>query len=244
MLDPPVGEIADVTAQLVGGANTAGLGAPSVDSAIEGIEGNYIALRNQLNSDFQTALKGVGEAKVEIESDHGLQAAVGGLIGSNFWKPLTGDARATALATAEKNYDVSAWQTITPGIWVAFQFPPNEVGNWCDSGEDYPVGYCVWQPPDESAWTMAYNTTSVSCARSLFNGPCNPVQTELTNTLFGPTSQSCQEAWDLSTCGMGESYAEVFLGQGGWRNLPARVCTHPSHAIREPSLINCPVIRP
>jgi hypothetical protein len=239
----PGGDLIDVTAQLVGGATTAGLGASGVDAAIDGIEADYIALRNRLNSDFQTALKGIGQAKVEIQGDYGLQTAVGGLIGSNLWKPLTGDARATALAMAERSYDISAWQTITPGIWVAFQIPPEEVGNWCDVDDNYPSGYCIWRPPDDSAWTLAYTTTTSGCdfRGGLEGGPCNPVQKSLTDTLFGKTSQSCQQVWDLSTCSLGQSYADVFLGQGGWRNLPARQCTHSG---READMLACPVTRP
>jgi len=228
-LSGEAGEIAVVTTSLVDGAATAGLGEPDVQAAIDGIEGKYIALRNRLNSDFQTALKGIGEAKIEIEGDYGLQSAVGGLIGSNFWKPLTGDPRAIAIAGAERNYDISAWQTITPASWFAFRFAPDLVHDYCDGGVPiYPKGNCEWRPGDGSGWTLAYSTCGPK------GGPgdgCKPVQQGLVNTLFGQTSQGCQEVWDLSTCSLGQSLSDVFLGQNGWQNLPLWTCQKRSQVL-------------
>jgi hypothetical protein len=242
VIDGPAGQFAVIASSVIGGAAAAGIGPPGIDSAIAGIDGQYIALRNQLNSDFQTALTGIGEARGAIQADYGLQSAVGGLIGSDFWQELTGDGRAQALAGAERNYDINAFRTITPGIWTAFQFPPNQIGNWCDSGEDYPAGNCEWRDgPGGVAFTLAYPNTG-SCFPPV-NGPCNPVQQSLANTLFGNTSASCERNWNLSACSMGVPVSDVFLGQNGWGRLPLRTCTSRNNP-RAPAAISCPQTRP
>jgi hypothetical protein len=243
VIEGPAGDFAVVTSSLVSGVTSTGFGTPdAIDDAIEGIEGSYVALRNKLASDFQSALRGIGRTNIAIQSDYGLQSAVGGLIGSNAWQQLTGDPRAQALAGAARNYAISSWQTITPGIWIAFRFPPSQVGNWCDSGEDYPPGNCQWRnAPDGGAYTLAY-PNSGTCFPAI-NGPCLPVQQGLTNTLFAPTSQQCQLDFDLSTCGLGVPLSDVFLGQNGWGRLPLRSCTSRNNP-RAPAAISCPQTRP
>ncbi len=222
VLEGPAGEVAVVTTSLLGGAMTAGLGEPDVDSALNTVEEEYVTLRDDLNADYQKAIHGIGDAKIEIQSDYGAQSAVAGLIGSGFWKPLTGDPRAIAIATAEKNYDVLSWKTITPAIWTGMGFYSNAYQQVCGGPTDFYTS-CDWTDPQGTGWIMCEGSPSSGCRGRDFNlGMFVPQG--LRDKLFGQTSQGCQTTWNLSSCSLGVSAPDVFPGNDGWHPLHTTKC--------------------
>jgi hypothetical protein len=221
LLPAGAGEAAVVVNSLLGGGFAAGLGVDGVNAAIQDeVQGTYIQIQQRLQSDFSNAVAGNADAEAAIQGDYGLQSAVAGLISSGAWAPLSGTTLSIALASAERDYSVSVWQTITPAIWTAYEFTPGIAAEWCLFDNS-----CDWNSPDDTYWELEWNySAGSSCAAfSPSLGPCAPAPANLRSQLFGQTSSGCRTAWSAS-CNLGESYSDVFLGAGGWQDLPAYYC--------------------
>ncbi len=219
-----VGEASVVISSLIGGGTSAGFTVEEVNTALDGVEGTYLAIQQQLLADFNNALAGLADAKFEILGDYGLQSLVGGLIDSGAWSELSGDDLNTAIASADRGYARSVWQTITPEIWMAFRFPGNFYNEMCTGGSV--DDYCDWEDPDGNFWQLNYTRgASSSCETTAYKfGPCQPVHTELRQQVFNPISSDCMRSWN-DRCSFGASFPDVFLGSDGWENLPAWTCT-------------------
>lgn len=219
-LPDEAGEASVVLSSLIAGGTSAGLTVDGVGNAVDGIKGTYQAIRQQLQDDFENAVDGLAEAESEINSDYGLQSEVGGLINSGAWTKLSGDDLAISEAAAERAYSISVWQAITPGIWMAYRFPPDHAGDYCDPS-------CDWEDSAGNWWQLNYNreVSGSNCNSAAYKyGPCGPVDARLRNQLFADMSDACEQTWDETKCGFGVSPQDVFGGQNGWQNLPAWTC--------------------
>jgi hypothetical protein len=221
VVEGAVGDLAVITSSAVGGVASAGLGPDGVDEAMAGVQGELNALEEKLQSDYTTALGGVVAARQEINGDLGLQTAVGELLKTGAWTELSGSATSgdygAALARAERNYTVAAWQTITPALWLVYKIPADLRDPWCTD----PIMACDWQGPDGSWWELAlpHQGIALKCFPTDGNsdswGPCRAVGGDLRAQLYGQTQPGCLTAWAVN-CNLGASYSDVFLGQNGW----------------------------
>jgi hypothetical protein len=210
----PEGKLAGA---LLGAAATQALGVPDVNSAINGITAAYNDLRSRLVRDFQATINGLGDARATINGDYGLQTAVGDdLILAGIWTKLSPDQQAAAVASAAKRYDLSVWQTLTPGAWAAIQ-----IANDSDSFNYYcnMLSYCQYGVNGRE-WTIAYGIGSTNTT-----GPGAGVSGALRNQLFGTTQSACESIWDFGSCDLGVYYLDFFQGVNGWENLPVWTCS-------------------
>ena len=202
-----------IASSLVGAALSSGIGAPRIDRGIDGITVRYTDLRSQLQGDFQSALRGLGEAREEINGNYGLQVAVGDrLIRNGVWRKMTAGQTASAEAGAGRAYSVRAWQTLAPEVWQVSQFAGSSGSRkfYCDA-----LAACVYDV-DGYGWALSRGTN-----RGGFGGMVNPA---LRNQLFGMTSAECLQAWQFSSCNLGVPLSDVFRGTRGWASLPLYVC--------------------
>jgi RTX calcium-binding nonapeptide repeat (4 copies) len=212
-----------VLASLAGGAVSAGMAVDDMSSAIDGVEGTLIEIETQLEADFNGADSGLADAQQEIIGDYGLQTTVTELLNTGTWTKLVGDDLNVAMASAERNYSLSIWQTITPLIWGAYQYPAwtSMDYHWCGNPHK---DTCDWQGPDGKPWQVILSIPS-ECGGGLpEHGGCGSADPALRKQLFSAPSDSCSTSqWDAD-CNLGVPPADVFLGQNGWENLPAYIC--------------------
>jgi hypothetical protein len=227
-LPDAAGEASVVLSSLLAGGTSAGFSVEQVNTAVDGVDGTYLEIRQQLQADFGKAIGGLAEAESAINGDHGLQSTVGGLINSGAWTQLSGQNLDTSLAAAERGYSLSVSQTITAAIWIAFRYPDSQYDAECTGGSvDDP---CDWQDPNDpngNWWQLTYTRAASSACETLgyAYGPCQPVHIGLRQQLFGNLSPACKQNWDERSCNLGVPYSDVFYGEHGWQNLPLWTCT-------------------
>lgn len=208
-LAPP----AAAASALIGAAVSSGIGAPKINSGINGITARFIDLRNELQGDFQSAIRGLGESREEINGNYGLQLAVADrLIRAGLLSKMTASQTAVAEAGAAYAYSVHAWQTLAPAVWQAARFAGDR-----DSRNYYctQLAACIYDV-DGFAWTLSRGTD-----RGGFGGT---ITLALRNQLFGATSAECRHVWQFASCNLGVRPADVFNRRNGWESLPAYLC--------------------
>jgi hypothetical protein len=206
-----------------------GVGAPNIEKSIEGINGTYREIKSKLQSTFTKTLDGLGEQEAEIIGSYGLQSSLGQMIETDVWGTESAAQRAASIAQAQRNYEVSVWKTILPGIWSAFSIQPEVSGELCEErgkGEHGPSA-CEWTGPNGNQWRLDVIESNGECG-NIFTAPCNAPPKELRNALFAPTQEGCTAAaggsktpvWESNRCNLGVAPEEVFERWG----LPTYEC--------------------
>jgi len=220
---------------VLGAATAAGLGLQGVDDALDPVSEAYSELKERQRDDFNDAEGGLSKALAAIQEDYGLQTNVGGLIFNASWEELGEDLDA-AIAGANHNYALTAYQTLIPALWTAYRIP-DRAGPPPNTSRNYGDFWCEGECDRREAgawWTIAY---SDSCDAS---GPCHDkVPSAIKQRLFGSTAPSCTTKW-TPECRFGLPVNQVYDGEAGWQNLPLRDC-EPGGQF--PKLF-CPRVRP
>lgn len=224
-----------VLSSIAGLAAANGLGAPGVDAALAGINAEYREIRSRLQGNFTAALDGLVAQEEEIVGDYALQSAVGQMIQSDTWGTVSAAQRATSIAQAQRNYAVSVWQTLVPGIWSAYAVDPENAWLCEERGEGKRPNVCDWESAGGFRWRLDVNATNSQCG-GFAKQPCNAPPAALRQTLFGATQPGCVApaqagelpSWRPEACNLGLPPQTVFEGWG----IVTYVCTGEFDAYR------------
>ena len=160
-----------------------------------GLDGPYQSVRGDLQQLFQGALTGNDEAKQAVMGDYGLLASASALLQLGVWSPMPADQQALFTAAALRSYTLDVWQFLTPVIWERQEWANDPD---CNASEGF---ICDYVDGSNNGWILENATASQ--------------KSQLTAT----PDPSCATAWNAASCGLGQTYANVFANQAGW-NLP------------------------
>ncbi len=176
---------------LVATAISAGVGFATSPTTGE-LQGDYVKIEAGLETSYQDALTGNGNARAAVAADYGRLTAGDLLIEALVWAEPQSDVEARMTAASLRSYTISTWQMLTPAIWNVYAGNDDE---YCSNAQ----GAC---------W-------------GLYDGLFLHVKDEFVHQLFHSPDSSCATTWDFDTCNLDQSKEDVFRGRDGW-NIPCR----------------------